>query len=150
MKTFEQIKNYQKIGKPDRFVFKPKPIVREERKTFKAYIIEEKKKNYGDISEPILGAAVVARFMLPEKEVKIANVKTILKKLLVARGKLPKEIELKRKDKKETGVTVNITDKIKFRVAIPAPSWEYISDKKNWDSDPKKKDISKFYKICKQ
>ena len=142
MKTFEQLKEYQKIGKPDRFVFNNKyEKYISERKTFKSFVTEEKKKNYGDISEPILGAAVVARFMLPEKEIKITNIKTILKKLLVARGKLPKEIEFRRSDKKERGVTVNITDKIKFRVAIPAPSWEYISDMKNWDGDPKVKKI---------
>ena len=93
MKTFEQLKEYQKIGKPDRFVFNNKyEKYISERKTFKSFVTEEKKKNYGDISEPILGAAVVARFMLPEKEIKIANIKTVLKKLLVARGKLPKEI----------------------------------------------------------
>ena len=104
MKTFQQLKEYQKIGKPDRFVFNNKyEKYISERKTFKSFIAEEKKKNYGDISEPILGAALLHVSCYLKKKLKIANIKTILKKLIIARGKLPKEIELKRKDKKETG-----------------------------------------------
>ena len=47
MKTFEQLKEYQKIGKPDRFVFNNKyEKYISERNTFKSFVTEEKKKNY--------------------------------------------------------------------------------------------------------
>ena len=99
--NFSTTKRISEDRKSDRFVFNNKyEKYISERKTFKSFIAEEKEKLWIYQSLYFL---IVARFMLPEKEVKIANIKTILKKLIIARGKLPKEIELKRKDKKETG-----------------------------------------------
>jgi len=88
------------------------------------------KYNKGDVAEAILGAAVAAKFIIrPVSDVSKKDVEDVLKKVLASN---PVTVQVA--DYKKTTKSANITDNIKFKVGIPKPAMDFISDSSNWSS----------------
>jgi hypothetical protein len=88
------------------------------------------KYNKGDVAEAILGAAVAAKFIIrPVGDISKKDVEDVLKKVLASN---PVTVQVA--DYKKTTKSANITDNIKFKVGIPKPAMDFVSDSSNWSS----------------
>tara|TARA_R110000822_G_scaffold155280_1_gene295066 strand:+ start:244 stop:1344 length:1101 start_codon:yes stop_codon:yes gene_type:complete len=82
--------------------------------------------NRGNIAEVILGAAVTAKFHTAPVSVVTYNMVTEILRKIIGDNK----IILSRADR--TSRETNVSDKIRFAVAVPAKDWKFMSAPSNW------------------
>jgi len=96
------------------------------------------KYNKGDVAEAILGAAVVAKFVVrPTTDVSKKDIEDVLNKMLSSNP-----VTISTPDYVKSVKQANITDNIKFQVGIPTPAMDFISDSSNWS------EISDIFNSC--
>jgi hypothetical protein len=96
------------------------------------------KYNKGDVAEAILGAAVVAKFVVrPTTDVSKKDIEDVLNKMLSSNP-----VTIPTPDYVKSVKQANITDNIKFKVGIPKPAMDFISDSSNWS------EISGIFNSC--
>ena len=100
----------------------------------KRYLVEKAKisANRGDVGEFILGAAVTTRFWKKYKGTNVsqADVESILNKVIKTNP-----VSLNREDD-TVEIETDISDEIKFKVAVPKKAQEFMYDSNNWKLVP--------------